>query len=230
MNFPKTIDQLWLFGSHARGNFDERSDVDILMISDSDDTNYVTEYFAGKYVGKIDVSHYSYVGLLPLINKGSLFASHLKKEAIPLFQRSKKLKNLLNEMPNYCHHIADLKILKLLVEDVKLSLREKNNTFVFDAGVLGTAIRNTAIILCNYLNKDDYSPWAPLKLGSLEYMLALPISEVDYKFLQECRRLGERGGVVENKIISPNKLTELVNYIEDWQHNCVNYISQKEAA
>ena len=229
MNFPTSIDQIWVFGSHARGDSDKCSDVDILMVSGTDETNYVTNYFAEKYAGKIDVSYYSYDGLTPLIDKGSLFANHLKKEAIPLYQRSSRLKKLLIKMPEYSNHLEDLHTLELLVDDVKESLHAKNNSFIFDSGVLGTAIRNTAIIMSNYLGHDDFSPWAPLRLRNLECMLTMPLLDIEYRFLQDCRRLGERGGMINKSVISQEQLLDTAISIGHWQHNCVNYIFRQGA-
>lgn len=230
MNFPESIDQLWIYGSYARGDFDKCSDVDILMVSDTDETDFVINYFTKKYVGKIDVSYYSYDGLIPLINKGSLFANHLKKEAISIYKKSGRLNNLLNKMPEYSSHLDDLKILEMLVNDVKESHHSNNNSFIFDSGVLGTAVRNTAIIMSNYLGCDDYSPWAPFKLRKLEPMLTMPLSDIEYRFLQDCRRLGERGGMIEKKVIRQEQLLNIATSIERWQHNCVNYIYFQEAA
>ena len=38
--FPLKIDQYWLFGSFAKGNFHEDSDIDVALVIDSFDENY----------------------------------------------------------------------------------------------------------------------------------------------------------------------------------------------
>jgi len=228
MGFPASIDQLWVFGSHARGDQDNHSDVDILMVSSLDETDYVRNYCYNKYVGKIDIAHYSYEGLLHLINAGTLFAWHLKNEAIPIYQRTTKLQDILDGMPRYSGHIGDLSLLEMLLHDVKLSLSKSSNSFIFDAGMLGTIVRNTSIIMSNYLGDDDYSPRAPFKLTSLERTLAMPLSDLEYRFLQRCRRSGERGDEVEAIEISLEKLLVLIDDIAGWHRECVNYIDQKE--
>ena len=133
-------------------------------------------------------------------------------------------------MPHYSSHIGDLKVLEVLLHDVKLSLSSRCNSFIFDAGVLGTVVRNTAIIMNNYLGNDDYSPRAPFKLCSTEHTLAMPLSNLEYGFLQKCRRSGERGDKVDVREIGVEELSDLVGDISEWHRGCVNYIDQKELA
>jgi len=131
-------------------------------------------------------------------------------------------------MPIYSSHIDDINVLEALLYDVKLSLSVDSNSFIFDAGVLATVVRNTAIIMNNYLGDNDYSPRAPIKLGCIEPTLTMPLYDLEYEFLQECRRSGERGDDVEVRAISVEKLLGLVGDISCWQHDCVNYIGKMD--
>jgi len=67
---------LVLFGSHARGDASEISDVDILQVCPNPRASYT--------VGKISYSNYTLQQLLRMARTGSLFVLHLLKESKPL--------------------------------------------------------------------------------------------------------------------------------------------------
>lgn len=67
---------LFLYGSHARGDARDTSDVDILQ---------VTPAHSGPYaVGRFNITCYTFDQLLRLARRGGLFARHLVAEAVPL--------------------------------------------------------------------------------------------------------------------------------------------------
>lgn len=67
---------LFLYGSHARGDAQEPSDVDILQVTPTHTAPYA--------VGRINVTCYTFEQLLRLAHQGGLFARHLVEEALPL--------------------------------------------------------------------------------------------------------------------------------------------------
>lgn len=67
---------LFLYGSHARGDAGEASDVDILQVTSTHTAPYA--------VGRVNVTCYTLEQLLRLARKGGLFARHLVEEALPL--------------------------------------------------------------------------------------------------------------------------------------------------
>lgn len=67
---------LFLYGSHARGDAQEASDVDILQVTPTHTAPYA--------VGRVNVTCYTLDQLLRLARKGGLFARHLVEEALPL--------------------------------------------------------------------------------------------------------------------------------------------------
>ena len=67
---------LFLYGSHARGDARDTSDVDILQ---------VTPVHSGPYAaGRFNITCYTFDQLLRLARRGGLFARHLVTEAVPL--------------------------------------------------------------------------------------------------------------------------------------------------
>lgn len=67
---------LFLYGSHARGDAQEVSDVDILQVTPTHTAPYA--------VGRVNVTCYTLEQLLRLARQGGLFARHLVEEALPL--------------------------------------------------------------------------------------------------------------------------------------------------
>jgi hypothetical protein len=68
---------IFLYGSYARGDADDASDVDILQVR--------SEHSAPYAVGSLNVTCYTFHQLLRLARTGGLFARHLVEEALPLF-------------------------------------------------------------------------------------------------------------------------------------------------
>lgn len=220
------IDQVWLFGSFARNNIEDASDLDLLVVCEEECDEQLENWIREQvnFDGNIDISYYTKKRIIPLAEKGSLFTWHLKDEGIPLYEDSAWLRALFARMPSYKNHIADLAILIQLVEDVMWSEFESSNSIVFDAGILSTAIRNTSIILTNYIGHTDYSPQAPHTLKLLEPRLKLPISRPQYEQLLKCRRATERGIIASQMKLDVQILRSNIEHVKRWQFKCMEYL------
>ncbi len=67
---------LFLYGSHARGDAKDTSDIDILQVTPGHTAPYA--------VGRFNITCYTFDQLLRLARRGGLFARHLVEEALPL--------------------------------------------------------------------------------------------------------------------------------------------------
>jgi hypothetical protein len=67
---------LFLYGSYARGDAEETSDVDVLQVAAVHTAPYA--------VGRLNVTCYTHDQLLRLARSGGLFARHLVEEALPI--------------------------------------------------------------------------------------------------------------------------------------------------
>lgn len=67
---------LFLYGSHARGDAKDTSDIDILQVTPVHTAPYA--------VGRFNITCYTFDQLLRLARRGGLFARHLVQEALPL--------------------------------------------------------------------------------------------------------------------------------------------------
>jgi predicted nucleotidyltransferase len=77
---------VFLYGSHARGDAETNSDVDVLQVTPTHTAPYA--------VGRINVTCYTLDQLLRLARNGGLFARHLVEEALPLEDPQGVLENL----------------------------------------------------------------------------------------------------------------------------------------
>lgn len=221
-----SIDQVWLFGSFARKNTVDESDLDVLVVGEEECVEQIEPWVRERvsFDGLIDIAHYTKKRIISLAGQGSLFIWHLKDEGIPLYEDSAWLKEVFSRMPGYGNHQDDLAVLGQLVEDVAWSVVESSNSLVFDAGVLSTAIRNTAIILTNYIGRTDYSPQSPHTLGLLEPSLKLTIARSHYEKLVECRRATERGILADNIKSDVRMLRSCISQVKRWQTKCMEYL------
>lgn len=67
---------LLLYGSHARGDDEETSDVDVLQVTPTHSPPYS--------IGRVNVTCYTIEQLLRIARRGGLFARHVIEEAVPI--------------------------------------------------------------------------------------------------------------------------------------------------
>jgi len=77
---------LFLYGSHARGDAQDSSDIDVLQVTPTHTAPYA--------VGQVNVTCYTLGQLLRIARQGGLFARHLIEEALPLADSSGVLEAL----------------------------------------------------------------------------------------------------------------------------------------
>ena len=225
------VDEVWLFGSSAREELDEGSDVDLLVVCDSPELPQgFTECLMDDYGANVDIAHYSYLGLARLVDQRALFAWHLRREGVPLDRGTDQLESMLGGMQPYDGHVRDLGVLQAVFDDAVLSLRE-GLASRFDLGVVGTVVRNAGIIMHDLFGTWDFSPAAPVRLGSIAGAPSLPMDSSVYVYLCACRRASERGmDVGDREAMELGDWERRLGQVGPWLACCLRLAKKRSTA
>lgn len=207
---------LYVFGSYCRGEIDEYSDIDLLIIKNQDEI--LPQYDIDKY------SIYNLDRIQELWVEGNPFAWHLSLESRFIFSNDSLdvLKNL-GEPNIYNNHINDMNKFSKLFNDSKLSLVSTNNSIDFDLSMIFLSIRNYASCYSlGHLKKPIFSRNSAIELGSD----SIRISKDCYSILLKSRILSTRG-IGQN--ISNKELKVVLNELDSisiWFNNLKTKINE----
>jgi hypothetical protein len=215
-NIPDEIEDVWIFGSYARSDYDSNSDLDLLVLTNRElspiDASALQQWFTLPSIPEISL--YTLIGISQIIAPPSLFAWHLRREGQVVYSRSNWLAKSLSLMGPYSKHLRDLYIIKQVHYDLLRSLENGGESLIFDAGILCTVARNVGIILSDFLGQPDYSPLAPLKLRDTFQSLRFPLSAEEFILLSECRLSAERGKT--SPLITLSTVRQQAVAVEQW--------------
>ena len=117
------IREIYLFGSVARGDQDEQSDVDILIVidncSEDDYIRYKKNYASILQIPISWISLYREKKILKMYEKGSYFLWHLKQEGEMLYSKENELNKLFATLPRYRGMRKDIEEYRQILDDVK---------------------------------------------------------------------------------------------------------------
>ncbi len=205
---------IYIFGSVVRGEIDQYSDIDLLLISDES----IVNIDPNKY------SIYSPERIKELYAEGNPFAWHLYYESKLVFSSEQDFLVSLGKPSHYSNCKSDLLKFKKLFDESIASINENDFSIIFDLAMIFLAIRNfaTCYTLGNY-EKPIFSRTTFEKL--LDYPLKL---DDEIKDLLMMSRICSTRGIeytIENKSLSLLKLN--LGMIENWFNEIlVNYESR----
>jgi Predicted nucleotidyltransferases len=148
-SFPQ-IQEIYLFGSVARGDYDEFSDIDFLFIV-TDCTQAEYNELKGSIAEELGVpakwiSLYELSKINAMFDEGSLFLWHIKLEGIKLFSRDGYLEEILLSLPMYSKAQQSLEDYKTILQDITDSLMYDVVILDFEFALLASLVRNACII------------------------------------------------------------------------------------
>lgn len=171
---------VWLYGSVARGDTDENSDVDVLVVADNrvDQTELITE-LAGVGLRRPSLSRYTWTEMEGMKASGSLFLHHLKAEGRALLEGSSvrgRLRSYLDSLPPYTRAGHDVKAFKTGLQEARDSLR-CGGSVPFELSVIATLIRHSSILACYVMGKPTFGRTSPVDLVASKWGLGRRLVE-----------------------------------------------------
>jgi predicted nucleotidyltransferase len=139
-----------LFGSHARGDADEGSDIDICLFTKSlplDALILVKEQANEFYADpRVAISAYTEPTAESMAREGSLFLWHLRLEGVVLVDKEGFLKRLLASLATYRGYRSELQLYRELLVGVQASFEDRKVLEAVDLHILQMIVRNVSVL------------------------------------------------------------------------------------
>lgn len=216
MNIFENVEMVRVFGSRTRGDNDEFSDFDIIVVYEEPsilNREKIKNFMEDKFHSDVSISWYSKTKLDNYFQEGHLFAWHIYLE-------SKKIEGLPDNYlkpffkPNeYKNYNADVLSLIRIINSIKKALEKNQNNVIYEAGLLYVCCRNIAMSASSKLgDKLEFGRYSPFNL--IKSKNIFPISKEDYDILMDCRFASMRGAYP--KKLEHERVLQLVEYSTYW--------------
>lgn len=198
------IREIYLFGSVARGDDDDASDIDILIIIDNcseEDYLKYKNYFSKLLEVPVSwISLYRYDKILSMYENGSYFLWHIKVEGKKLYSKNNELSGLLENLPRYHGMVNDIKEYTQILEDIHSEMKNKYICVEYELSVMASLVRNTCIML-SYLNdRLDFSRTFVVKYCIEKYGIDVTIDEYKRLYMYRHYETGKLEQVPSGKL------------------------------
>ena len=186
---------IYVFGSVARGDYDSRSDLDLLaVVADGKgkvDAESVYAHVPSALSGlDASISWYGRRRLGMMFENGELFGWHLHQEASPLFEVEPVIKELGAPAP-YCEAEADVASFEKVLSGIPAQLDTSPANSIYEFGLIYVCLRNICMAASSKLSaRPDFSRYSPFRLSGFT---AVPMTQDEYDIAMSCRMAGQRG-------------------------------------
>ena len=181
LKFEENIREIYLFGSVARGDQDEKSDIDILIVIDDCSEGEYIEY-KDKFANLLNVpvtwlSIYRISKIVKMHSIGSYFLWHIKKEGKLIYSRNNELDALLQTLPGYSNVKNDLKEYSEILSDIIYELDNQYICIEYELSVLASLVRNTCIAISFLNGRLDFGRNSAVMYCVLKYQIDTSLEE-----------------------------------------------------
>ena len=186
---------VYVFGSIARGDRDDRSDLDLLAVvtdghgkvSENEVLNLIPETFLDL---EPSISWYGRNRLKQMFRNGELFAWHLHAESIPLMERESVIASIGQPAP-YKGALEDVVSFKNILSEIPDQIAIAPENAMYELGLMYVCLRNICMAASSVLcGRPDFSRYSPFNLNRF---MPVPISRTKYDLAMACRMAGQRG-------------------------------------
>lgn len=199
-NFAKknqVIEDIYLYGSYARQENDENSDMDILIIVNENNYNLIKsikEKIAKDLNFPLDwISVYSVGKIEEMKMYGAYFLWHLKLEGIKIYSKDEYLYKTIIDLPNYSNCKDDVLQYKEICNDIEHSIQSKSYNIVYELNLLASVIRNSSIAYSFSTGKYIFGRYTPVIYVKDRLADTIQFDINEYKQIYRYRIMYNRG-------------------------------------
>lgn len=176
---------VWVYGSMARGDSDDLSDVDVLVVGPDGEEAGDLLKTVGLSEPKVSISQYSWNEIQGMAAYGSLFLHHIRLEGRPLYEGEScngRLSAIVSQLGEYALARRDIHGFKVVLDDVTESLAE-GGPRMFELSVLATVIRHASILGCWLKGKPEFGRLRPVTTFTATVGSARPADDFEFLYL-----------------------------------------------
>ncbi len=165
---------VWLYGSHARSDPDEMSDLDVLIVVSTTWQQVTVENWVRQHRSDWCATVYTWDELRGMARYGSLFLHHLRVEGKPLgtpCAQDTRLRKILDATGPYRRAVRDVASFRTTLADTYVSVHD-GGSIHYELSTLATVLRHSAILGCYLQGEPTFGRVAPVEVITHRWGLA----------------------------------------------------------
>jgi predicted nucleotidyltransferase len=194
-SFSNNIKSIVLFGSYARGDYNQDSDYDLCVFTSDKHESEAYNLDFNTLIKKnkktyLNLTVYPHSILNQMLEYGSLFLWHLYIEGKILYGTN-YINKQFNQLNKFDKHLEELDYHKKLFLELKDSMNKIGYVSYFDYSLLFTISRNICMVLSHKFGRPKFGRFETFN-ETQKIFNGLPISLIDYQFLSNFKIIYDR--------------------------------------